>query len=39
MASPTDNRTGGFVGGVVLHLGARSSTREDRLYAVPRDRV
>lgn len=28
-----------FVGGVVLHLGARSFTQEDRLHAVPVERL
>jgi uncharacterized protein len=28
-----------FLGGVVLHLGPRAYTREDRLHAVPLDRI
>ena len=28
-----------FVGGVVLHLGIHSYTREDRIYVLPLDRL
>ena len=49
-SSPTDKDFSGlrllrdrlgpaFLGGVVLHLGPRAYTREDRLHAVPLDRI
>lgn len=28
-----------FLGGIILHLGARSYTKEDRLYAIPLDQI